>query len=120
MAKHHAGSSAVLSSGPAVQLRPHNFVVTCIASQKKFALGYEYDITYLLRFQILQSFEASVSTGVSSVQRLFLFVAFSYLDKKNDNLEMLQGIACYWRDVGQRKEWKFDKTESDSLITPLT
>ena len=38
MAKHHAGSSAVLSSGPAVQLRPHNFVVTCIASQKKFAL----------------------------------------------------------------------------------
>ena len=41
MAKHHAGSSAVLSSGPAVQLRPHNFVVTCIASQKKFALGVE-------------------------------------------------------------------------------
>ena len=40
MAKHHAGSSAVLSSGPAVQLRPHNFVVTCIASQKKFALPY--------------------------------------------------------------------------------
>ena len=39
MAKHHAGSSAVLSSGPAVQLRPHNFVVTCIASQKKFALS---------------------------------------------------------------------------------
>ena len=39
MAKHHAGSSAVLSSGPAVQLRPHNFVVTCIASQKKFALA---------------------------------------------------------------------------------
>ena len=38
MAKHHAGSSAVLSSGPAVQLRPHNFVVTCIASQKKIAL----------------------------------------------------------------------------------
>ena len=41
MAKHHAGSSAVLSSGPVVQLRPHNFVVTCIASQKKFALGVE-------------------------------------------------------------------------------
>ena len=38
MAKHHAGSSAVLSSGPAVQLRPHNFVVTCIASPKHFAL----------------------------------------------------------------------------------
>ena len=38
MAKHHAGSSAVLSSGPAVQLRPHNFVVTCIASQRNFAL----------------------------------------------------------------------------------
>ena len=39
MAKHHAGSSAVLSSGPAVQLRPHNFVVTCTASQKIFTLG---------------------------------------------------------------------------------
>ena len=39
MAKHHAGSSAVLSSGPAVQLRPHNFVVTCIASPKHFALA---------------------------------------------------------------------------------
>ena len=38
MAKHHAGSSAVLSSGPAVLLRPHNFVVTCIASQRNFAL----------------------------------------------------------------------------------
>ena len=38
MAKQHAGSSAVLSSGPAVQLRPHNFVVTCIASQRNFAL----------------------------------------------------------------------------------
>ena len=46
MAKHHAGSSAVLSSGPAVQLRPHNFVVTCIASQKKFALIIQLVIFY--------------------------------------------------------------------------
>ena len=42
MAKRHAGSLAVLSSGPSVQLRPHNFVVTCIGSPKIFALDPSY------------------------------------------------------------------------------
>ena len=69
-----------------------------------------YGITYLVSFHKLLNFDTIFLLNDDFVRRPFLISPMMILKCR---------FACYCRDVGERMEWKFDKTELDSPTTPL-